>query len=154
MAHVRTNTCGAPSDAGASEVAIHVLNFSHPLRRVGSFCLAWRLLTWRTLLYGCSNVAGTAVWVWRATQSTLTFSLGVEEEVVPQYGSISVRSRWALQAIHGEATLGTPTVPEPSNPPEVVRARGFPPLLSPMAVAAQRRVRRDKRWVATRLPAR
>lgn len=55
-------------------------------------------------------------------EAVLTFTLGSEEEVVPQYRSMGVRQRWVLRAIRGEPNHSTecPTYPTSQLSPELV----------------------------------
>jgi hypothetical protein len=55
-------------------------------------------------------------------QAVLTFTLGSEEEVVPQYRSMGVRQRWVLRTIRGEPNHSgeCPTYPTSQLSPELV----------------------------------
>lgn len=55
-------------------------------------------------------------------EAVLTFTLGSEEEVVPQYRSMGVRQRWVLRAIRGEPNHAgeCPTHPTAKLSPELV----------------------------------
>ena len=55
-------------------------------------------------------------------RAVLTFTLGSEEEIKPQFRSMGVRHRWVLRSIKGEPDhMGdTPTQPNPALSPELV----------------------------------